>query len=100
MRLQCAQCHHHPYERWSQDDYYGFAAFFSQIGRKKTDQPGEEAIFHKRGVAVANNPTTKQNLKPSPLGGDELEIAPEDDPRGELASGSLRRTTRSLRRCW
>jgi hypothetical protein len=85
VRLQCAQCHHHPYERWSQDDYYGFAAFFSQVGRKKTDQPGEEAIFHKRGVAVANNPTTKQNLKPSPLGGDELEIAPEEDPRGELA---------------
>src|SRR5262249_12002835 len=29
MRLQCAKCHHHPFERWSQDDYYGFAAFFA-----------------------------------------------------------------------
>jgi len=86
VRLQCAQCHHHPYERWSQDDYYGFAAFFSQIGKKKTDMPGEEAIFHRRGVATANNPTTKQNLKPSPLGEGELEIAAEIDPRGELAN--------------
>ena len=60
VRLQCAQCHHHPYERWSQDDYYGFAAFFSQIGKKKTDVPGEEAIYHKRGIAVANNPKSKQ----------------------------------------
>ena len=86
VRLQCAQCHHHPYERWSQDDYYGFAAFFSQIGKKPTEVPGEEAIFHKPGVAQANNPTTKQNLKPSPLGGGELDIAPEQDPREELAS--------------
>src|SRR5882672_1826921 len=34
MRLQCAQCHHHPFEKWSQQDYYSFAAFFSQVGRK------------------------------------------------------------------
>jgi hypothetical protein len=34
MRIQCARCHHHPYEKWSQEDYYGFAAFFSRVGRK------------------------------------------------------------------
>ncbi|HEV3122485.1 MAG TPA: DUF1549 domain-containing protein, partial [Isosphaeraceae bacterium] len=34
MRLQCAKCHHHPFEKWSQDDYYGFAAFFARVGRK------------------------------------------------------------------
>src|SRR5207248_425202 len=34
LRLQCAKCHHHPYERWSQDDYYGLAGFFSRVGRK------------------------------------------------------------------
>src|SRR5262249_19584155 len=33
LRLQCARCHHHPYERWSQDDYYGLAGFFSRLGR-------------------------------------------------------------------
>ena len=36
MRMQCAQCHHHPFEKWSQNDYYGFSAFFTQIGRKAT----------------------------------------------------------------
>src|SRR6185436_8601719 len=55
MRIQCARCHHHPYEKWSQQDYYGFAAFFSQVGRKKGVQPGEERIFHKRGVAMSTN---------------------------------------------
>jgi hypothetical protein len=35
LRIQCARCHHHPFEKWSQQDYYGFAAFFSQVGRKK-----------------------------------------------------------------
>ncbi len=35
MRIQCAQCHNHPFDRWTQDDYYNFAAFFSQIGRKR-----------------------------------------------------------------
>ncbi len=34
LRIQCARCHHHPFEKWSQQDYYGFAAFFSRIGRK------------------------------------------------------------------
>ena len=41
-RLQCAKCHHHPFERWSQDDYYSLAAFFSQVGRKPTDTRGED----------------------------------------------------------
>ena len=34
LRIQCARCHHHPFEKWSQDDYYGFSAFFSRVGRK------------------------------------------------------------------
>ena len=52
MRLQCAQCHHHPFEKWSQQDYYGFAAFFSPSGPQGRDsQPGEEVIYVKRGLA-------------------------------------------------
>src|SRR5262249_33874003 len=39
MRIQCAQCHNHPFDRWTMNDYYGFPAFFSQIGRKGTDHP-------------------------------------------------------------
>ena len=41
MRIQCAQCHNHPFDRWTMDDYYGFAAFFTQIGRKGGDDPRE-----------------------------------------------------------
>ena len=39
-RMACAQCHHHPYEKWSQDDYWGMAAFFGQVGRKTVPVPG------------------------------------------------------------
>ncbi|HCN27463.1 MAG TPA: S-layer protein, partial [Verrucomicrobiales bacterium] len=49
VRMQCAQCHHHPFERWTQAEYYHMAAFFSQIGRKPTAIAGEDLIFHKRG---------------------------------------------------
>src|SRR5206468_1269507 len=40
MRLQCAKCHHHPFEKWGQDDYYGFAAFFARVGRKPAVHAG------------------------------------------------------------
>ena len=85
MRLQCAQCHHHPYEKWSQQDYYSFSAFFSQVGRKSPKVKENEIIFHKRGVATAVNKKTKQNVKPAGLGAVPHEIAPEEDPRLVLA---------------
>ncbi|WP_437188320.1 DUF1549 and DUF1553 domain-containing protein [Planctomicrobium sp. SH668] len=81
VRMQCAQCHHHPFERWSQDDYYGLSAFFIRIGRTPTPVAGEDIIFHIRGVAEAENRKTHKKLKPKPLGGSELEIPPDDDPR-------------------
>ena len=68
MRLQCAQCHHHPFEKWSQQDYYGFAAFFSRVGRKPSVVPGEDTIFHKRGARGGDNIKTKQLVKPAGLG--------------------------------
>ncbi len=84
-RLQCAQCHHHPFERWSQQDYYGFSAFFSTLGRKKSDEPMEEIVFHQTREASAEHPRTKQQVKPTLLGGQPLAIAPETDPRLALA---------------
>ena len=36
IRLECARCHQHPFESWSQADFYGFAAYFARIGRKGT----------------------------------------------------------------
>ena len=85
VRMQCAQCHHHPFERWSQDDYYSFAAFFTQVGRKPSATRGEDLIFHKRGVAVATNIKSGAALKPAALGDVISEIAPDEDPRLKLA---------------
>ena len=85
VRMQCAHCHHHPFERWSQHDYYSMAAFFSQIGRKPTATAGEDVIFHKRGMAQTENKKTKQPVKPAGLGAPTLDIPPDDDPRLRLA---------------
>ncbi len=85
VRMNCAQCHHHPFERWSQKDYYSFSAFFTQVGRKPTMTAGEDVIFHKRGIAQAENKKTKQPVKPAALGGPTLDIPPDEDPRLHLA---------------
>lgn len=85
VRVQCAQCHHHPFERWSQDDYYALAAFFTQVGRKPSGVRGEDLIFHKRGEAVAVNIKTGARLKPAALGDPYHNISPDEDPRLQLA---------------
>jgi len=85
QRLQCAQCHHHPYEKWSQQDYYSLAAFFSQVGRKPGSQPGEDSIYTRRAVPSAINKKTKQPVKPAGLGSAVVEVAPEADARVVLA---------------
>ncbi|MCY2976792.1 MAG: DUF1553 domain-containing protein [Planctomycetota bacterium] len=85
VRMQCAQCHHHPFERWTQAEYYHLAAFFSQIGRKPTAIAGEDLIFHKRGIAQSEHRKTGVMLKPAGLGEPPLDIAPDDDPRLALA---------------
>jgi hypothetical protein len=83
-RLQCAQCHHHPYEKWSQRDYYSFAAVFSTVTRKPGANPAEEVIFHKRGNATAVNKKTSQPVAPAGLGAAPFALSPDDDPRQAL----------------
>ena len=85
VRIQCAQCHHHPFERWSQDDYYSLAAFFARVGRKPSGTRGEDLIFHNRGVATATNIRTKAALRPAALGDAVPAVAPDEDPRLKLA---------------
>ena len=89
IRIQCARCHHHPFEKWSQNDYYSMAAFFKQVGKKA--MPGvakgsrDRQIFHNEGVATAKNPRSGKALKPAGLGTAAYEIPSEQDPRAKLA---------------
>lgn len=80
-RLQCAQCHHHPYEKWSQNDYYRFMAFFSRVGKANAGRPGEDMVFHRAGIAQVTNKKTNKPVKPAGLGSGELIVAAADDPR-------------------
>ena len=84
-RMQCAQCHHHPFEKWSQQDYYGFAAFFANVGRKPSGFKDEELIYPKRGVAQTTNIRSKELVTPTSLGASSLKLKPDDDPRQALA---------------
>ena len=88
VRVQCAQCHHHPTERWSQSDYYGLAAVFSRVGRKggfaDAEVPTDEIIYLKETGEVVH-PRTGEVLKPQPLGGTPFAIGLQDDPRESLA---------------
>lgn len=85
-RLQCAKCHHHPYERYSQADYYGFAAFFARVGTKGSSEfgvfGGESVVMVNSGGEVSH-PRTGAIMKPTPLEGEPSPEAP--DRRVELA---------------
>ena len=77
MRIQCAQCHNHPFDRWTQNDYYGFAAFFSQIGRKRGEDP-RETIIYNRGGGEVRHVVTKQVMAPKFLGGETPDVRGKD----------------------
>ena len=89
IRLECAKCHHHPFESYGQEDFYGFAAYFARVGRKGIGisppiSAGEEIVFSRDSGTVAH-PLTGEVLSPKPLFGTAPEIAPEADPRVALA---------------
>ena len=84
MRIQCAQCHNHPFDRWTMDDYYGFKAFFSQIGRKQTDDPQEVIVYNSKG-GESRHFLTNAVMKPKFLGGETPELKPGEDRRKVLA---------------
>ena len=71
-RIQCAQCHNHPFDRWTMEDYYGFASFFSQIKRKRGEDPTEQIVFD--GNGEIQNPVTKKNAIPQYLGGEVAKV--------------------------
>ena len=89
IRLECAKCHHHPFEVWSQDDFYSFSGFFAKIGRKGTGlsppiSGSEEFVFTAKSGAV-KHPRTGETMTPKVLFGETPPIAEGDDPRVALA---------------
>jgi hypothetical protein len=92
VRVACAQCHHHPYEKWSQDDYWGMAAFFSQVGRKPAPnlgatvlnpQQARQIIFNKGTGTVLNTRTGKAAVMKA-LDAEPVNLSPGEDPRHRL----------------
>jgi hypothetical protein len=77
IRTQCAQCHNHPFDRWTMDDYYGFTAFFSQIGRKQSEDYRQLLVFNSGGGEV-NHPVGGAVVKPKFLGGEVPDVAGKD----------------------
>lgn len=90
IRLECAKCHQHPFESYSQADYYSFAAYFSRIGRKGTgiSAPisGEEELIFTAAAGEVRHPVSGVVLPPRPLFGTAPEIPEKGDPRVSLAS--------------
>jgi hypothetical protein len=89
IRLECAKCHHHPFEKWSQDDFYSFAAYFARVGYKGQGisapiSGGEETILTAKKGSV-EHPLTGETLAPRPLFGKAMELGENDDPREALA---------------
>ena len=95
MRIQCAQCHNHPFDRWTMDDYYGFACVLHARSAARTrDDPRELIVFNAGGGEV-NHPVKGRPMKPKFLGGAEPDVAGKD--RREVLADWLasRRTTRT-----
>lgn len=95
IRLECAKCHHHPFEKWGQEDFFSFAAYFARVGHKGTGlsppiSGGEEMILTAKSGSV-KHPLTQVVLDPRPLFSIASVTAaaptePDVDPRESLAA--------------
>lgn len=88
IRLECAKCHHHPFEVWGQDHFYSLAAYFARVGRKGSGlsppiSGGEEIVYTAASGSVTH-PLTGAVMTPQPLFGEAREIGPDEDPREAL----------------
>ena len=83
VRLECARCHHHPYEKWGQDDFYGLAAFFPRVQKKKG--VGAELVFFVGDKGEVRHPRTNAIVPPHVLLGVPWDSATHSDPRHFLA---------------
>jgi hypothetical protein len=84
VRIQCAQCHHHPSDRWGQDDYWALAGFFTGLTRKNLPNVNVSIVAH--GGADLANPRTKKAVPARGLGAAPAEFAALRDRRTALAN--------------
>jgi hypothetical protein len=83
-RIQCAQCHNHPFDRWTMNDYYGFAAFFAGVNLKRGVEGREVVVFNNNAANTVDHPVDGRKMKPKFLGGDAPAVEGQD-PRKALA---------------
>lgn len=83
IRITCAECHQHPYDRWTQRDYHGMRAFFEQVKYKKL---GDDEALVAEGSPQIRHPRTKEILNAHPLGTAMPEKAADGDRRQTLAT--------------
>lgn len=77
IRVQCAQCHNHPFDRWTLDDYYGFADFFANVVRKPGEDP-REMILSDSGNGDVSHPIAGRKVVPKFLGGETPDTTGKD----------------------
>jgi hypothetical protein len=89
IRMLCARCHPHPFENWTQADYYGLHSFFNQLGAKADPRlPGvrnARTVVLNLSASYSLNPRSKQLQKPRFLGGQEADLPPNTDRREAYA---------------
>ncbi len=83
-RIQCSQCHNHPFDRWTLDDYYGFASFFAGVNMKRGVEGREVVVFNNNANNTVEHPVNGRKMKPKFLGGDVPDVEGQD-PRVSLA---------------
>ncbi|NBO90763.1 MAG: DUF1553 domain-containing protein [Planctomycetia bacterium] len=79
VRIACAECHHHPFDRWGQDDYHSFSAYFNNVRLSAGD------VVEASGLAQSTQPRTGLRINARPLTGPIVREAAEGDQRGKLA---------------
>lgn len=90
QRLQCARCHHHPFEKWSQSDYFQMAAFFSTVTKKEGPTPENPLFVSRVANASAAHPKSGKALVPTGLDAAPASLQAADDPRNELVNWMVR----------
>lgn len=88
VRLECAKCHHHPFEVYGQDEFYSFAAYFAKVARKGTgiSAPisGSEEFIYAGTNGTVNHPLKQTVMTPKPLFGAAPSLEGVEDPREAL----------------